>query len=171
MERDTEAQVAPIQKQIKVRTEMVNQPLKKKQLTVDLEDPYVAARIPFSDLTAYPELNNVLPSIEEDFFSSSITKKEGNVAIHSFLRTSSMNYIPPPLDDTASSTVMKTDSALYGIQIKEVPGKKNSENTYFLFSSIMRSLLAEILTTVTQLRLDNLHLGLDLLLNPTKLID
>ncbi|OMJ08551.1 hypothetical protein AYI70_g11476 [Smittium culicis] len=46
-----------------------------------------------------------------------LTEKERKIVIHSCPKASSMNYIPLPLNNTASSTVKKADSALYGIQL------------------------------------------------------
>ncbi|OLY81060.1 hypothetical protein AYI68_g4838 [Smittium mucronatum] len=94
----------------------------------------------------------------------------------------------PPLNDTASSAVKMTDSALDGIQLvlaqetrpidywvnlrfQDTPGENISEDTDVLFVSIMRALLAEIVTTVTQARLNNLHKELKLSGKPTQLIE
>ncbi|OMJ12272.1 hypothetical protein AYI69_g9471, partial [Smittium culicis] len=81
-----------------------------------------------------------------------------------------MNYTPPPLNDTTSSTLKKTDSTLYRIQL-ENPGMDTAEDTEILLRSTMRELLAEITATVTQVRLDNLHKGLDLPGKPTQFLE
>ncbi|OMJ24706.1 hypothetical protein AYI70_g1395, partial [Smittium culicis] len=169
-------------------TEMVQQLFRERNREQKPEDPHVTTRIPVTDLTSYPALTEALPSIEEDFFRSPLTEGERKIAIHSCSRTSSMNYTPPPLNDTASSTVEKTDSILYEIQlalaqatrpidyyvhrrIQENPGMDTAEDTEIIFACTMRALLAEIAAIVTQARLDNLHKGLDLLGKPTQLVE
>ncbi|PVU87545.1 hypothetical protein BB561_006295, partial [Smittium simulii] len=97
---------------IKELTEKVNQLLRERGSQEEPEDPHVTTRIPVTDLTAYPELIEALPSIEEDFFRSPLTDEERKNALYSCPKNSSMNYIPPPLNDSASSAVKKTDSAL-----------------------------------------------------------
>ncbi|OMJ28642.1 hypothetical protein AYI69_g1886 [Smittium culicis] len=140
------------QEQLMMLTEMVQQLFRERNREQEPEDPHVTTRIP----------------IEE----------ERKIAIHSCPKTSSMNYTPHPLNDTASSTVEKTDSTLYGIQlalaqatrpidyyvhrrIQENPGMDTAEDTEILLGSTMRAHLADIADTVTQARLDNLHKGLD----------
>ncbi|OMJ14875.1 hypothetical protein AYI70_g7622 [Smittium culicis] len=105
------------QEQLIMLTEMVQQLFRERNREQEPEDPHVTTRIPVTDLTSYPALTEALPSIGEDFFRSPLTEEERKIAIHSCPRTSSMNYTPPPLNDTASSTVKKTDSTLYGIQL------------------------------------------------------
>ncbi|OMJ11130.1 hypothetical protein AYI70_g9907, partial [Smittium culicis] len=46
-----------------------------------------------------------------------------------------------------------------------------AEDTNIIFASTMRALLAEIASTVTQARLDNLHKGLDIPGKPTQLVE
>ncbi|OMJ08288.1 hypothetical protein AYI69_g11127, partial [Smittium culicis] len=126
--------------------------------------------------------------IEEDFFRSPLTEEERKIAIHPFPRTSSMNYNPSPLNDSASSAVKKADTALYGIQvalaqatrpidyfvhlrIQENPGLDTSEDPEVMFASTMRALLSEMAAKVTQARLDNLHKELKLPGKPTQLVE
>ncbi|PVU89976.1 hypothetical protein BB561_005094 [Smittium simulii] len=117
-----------------------------------LEDFHVTARIPVTDLTVYPEYIEALPCIEEDFFRSLLTVKKRKNALYFCPKTSSMNYIPPPLNDSASSAVKKTDSALYGIQFHSAGNK----------AYILLPLFSDIAATVTQVRLDNVHKGMGL---------
>ncbi|OMJ20936.1 hypothetical protein AYI70_g3783 [Smittium culicis] len=110
------------------------------------------------------------------------------IEIQSCLKTSSMNYTPPPLNDTASSTVKKTDSAFYGIQLalaqaarpidysvhRQVQENKRmdiSEGLEIIFASTMRALLSKIASTVTQATLDNLHKGFELPGKLTQLVE
>ncbi|OMJ24285.1 hypothetical protein AYI70_g1679 [Smittium culicis] len=156
---------------------MVQQLFRERNREQEPEDPHVTTRIPVTDLTSYPALTEAQPSIEEDFFRSPLTEEERKIDIHSCPGTSSMNYTPPPLNNTASSTVKKTDSTFYGIQlalaqetrqidyyvhrrIHENSGMDTAEDTEILFACTMRALLADIAATVTQASLDNLHKGL-----------
>ncbi|OMJ07797.1 hypothetical protein AYI69_g11320 [Smittium culicis] len=176
------------QEQLMMLTEMVQQLFRERNREQEPEDPHVTIRIPVTDLTSYPALTEALLSIEEGFFRSPLTEEERKIAIHSCPKTSSMNYTPHPLKDTASSTVKKTDSTLYGIHlalaqtprpidyyfhrsIQENPGMDTAEDTEILFTSTMRALLADIAATVTQARLNNLHKGLDLPGKPTQLVE
>ncbi|PVU87853.1 hypothetical protein BB561_006145 [Smittium simulii] len=162
--------------QIKELTDKVNQLLQERDPQEEPEDPYVTARIPVTDLAIYPELLEALPSIEE----------ERKSAIYSCPKTSSMNYNPPPLKDSASSAVKKTDSALYGIQlalaqatrpidfyvhrrIQDNPTLDRADDPEIMFASTMRALLSDVAASVTQLRLDNLHKGMDLPCKPQQL--
>ncbi|OMJ19377.1 hypothetical protein AYI69_g6643 [Smittium culicis] len=188
MEQIAETQAPASQDQVKVLTELVQQLLREKERNQEPEDPYFTTRIPVTDLKAYPELTEVLPSIEEDLLHSPLTEEKRKIAIHSCPRTSSMNYNPPPLNDSSSSAVKKADTALYGIQvalaqakrsidyfvhrrIQEKPGLDTSEDPEVMFSSTMRALLSDVTGTVTQARLDNLHKELELPGKPTQLVE
>ncbi|OMJ22283.1 hypothetical protein AYI70_g2970 [Smittium culicis] len=134
------------------------------------------------------QFNELTEMIEEDFFRSPLTEKERKIAIHSCPRTSSMNYNPPPLNDSASTAVKKADTALYRIQvaldqatrpidyfvhrrIQDNPGLDTSEDPEVMFARTMRALLSDVAATVTQTRLDNLHKGLELPGKPTQLVE
>ncbi|OMJ17878.1 hypothetical protein AYI70_g5683, partial [Smittium culicis] len=188
MEQIAEIQAPASQDQVKVLTELVQQLLRKNDRNQEPEDPHFITRIPVTDLTAYPELTEAFPSIGEDFFRSPLTEEERKIAIHSCPRTSSMNYNPPPLNDSASTAVKKADTALYGIQvalaqatrpidyfvhrrIQDNPGLDTSEDPEVMFASTMRALLSDVAATVTQARLDNLHKGLELPGKPTQLVE
>ncbi|OMJ14369.1 hypothetical protein AYI69_g8627, partial [Smittium culicis] len=176
------------QDQVKELAELVQQLLREKERNQEPEDPYITTRIPVKDLTEYPELTEALPLIEEDFLRSPLTEEERKIAIHSCPRTSSMNYNPPPLNDSASSAVKKADTALYEIQvapaqatrpieyfvhrrIQENPGLDTSEDPEVMFASTMRALLSDVAATVTQARSDNLHKRLELPGKPTQLVE
>ncbi|OMJ15186.1 hypothetical protein AYI70_g7430 [Smittium culicis] len=168
-----------IQDQLKILTDMIQQLISERERNSETEDPYVATMIPVTGLKVYPELTETLLSIEEDFFRTPLTEEERKIAIHSCPETSSVNYIPPPLNDSASSAVKKADSVIYGIQlslaqatrpvdycvhrrIQQAPRINTALDIEDTFASTMRDLLADIGATVTQDRLDNLHKGLDL---------
>ncbi|OMJ09341.1 hypothetical protein AYI69_g10715, partial [Smittium culicis] len=102
MDQEDTNRVSVSQDQVKELTEMVLELLREKERNAEPEDPYVTTRIPITDLAVYPELIEALPSIEEDFFRTPLTEEERKEAIHSCPRSDSMNYLPPPLNDSAS---------------------------------------------------------------------
>ncbi|PVU95649.1 hypothetical protein BB561_001686 [Smittium simulii] len=75
---------------IKELTEKVNQLLRERGSQEETEDPHVTTRIPVTDLTAYPELIEALPSIEEDFFRSPLTDEERKNALYSCPKNNSI---------------------------------------------------------------------------------
>ncbi|PVU90869.1 hypothetical protein BB561_004670 [Smittium simulii] len=140
-------------------------------------DEFITTRAPASQLKIYPMLKDALRSIEEE-------RKD---AIYSCPRSNFMNYLPPPLNDSASTAVRKADYTLHGIQvalaqatrpvdyyvhriIQDNPGI-TSDDPRFLFADTMRVLLSDIAATVTQGRLDNLHRGMYLPEKPQQLVE
>ncbi|OMJ14363.1 hypothetical protein AYI69_g8629 [Smittium culicis] len=103
MDQETDIQAPASQDQVKVLTELMQQLLRE-------------------NLTAYPELTEALPSIEEDFFRSLLTEEERKFAIQFYPRTISNNYNPPLLKDSASSAVKKADTDILHKGL-ELPGK------------------------------------------------
>ncbi|OMJ14141.1 hypothetical protein AYI70_g8063 [Smittium culicis] len=178
MDQENTNQVPVIQETVKELTEMVIKLLNEKKRNPEPEDPYVATRVPFTDLAVYPELTEALPLIEEDFFRTPLTDEERKEVIHFCPRSSSMNYHPPPLNESASSAVKKADACLHGIEIALAQATRpiyhcvqriihdnlqaNSEDPHILFFNTMRVHLADIAASLTQGRLDNLHKGLEL---------
>ncbi|PVU91486.1 hypothetical protein BB561_004380 [Smittium simulii] len=154
-------------------------PIKNKRAIKNnqgLGNPYTTTRIPVTVLFVYPKLIEALLSIEEDFFKFPLTKEKRKITIYYCPKTSSRNYNPPPLNDSATSTVKKTDSTLYEIQLAMAQATRpidyyvhfkiydnhklnNAEDPVTMFASTMRTLLADIAATVTQARIDNLHKG------------
>ncbi|PVU88435.1 hypothetical protein BB561_005865 [Smittium simulii] len=80
---DTQAPVSQDQDQLRLLTEMVQQLLRERENNQGPGDPYITSRMPVTDLLAYQELTEALPSIEEDFFKSPLTEEERKMAIHS----------------------------------------------------------------------------------------
>ncbi|OMJ18750.1 hypothetical protein AYI69_g6884 [Smittium culicis] len=113
---------------------------------MDQEDPYVTTRIPLTDLAVYPELIEAFPSIEEDFFRTPLTEERKESA-RSCPKSSSMNYLPPPLNDS--------------VYTADNPGL-TTEDQHIVFSNKMRVLLADIDSLITQGRRDNLQKGMEL---------
>ncbi|PVU89341.1 hypothetical protein BB561_005414 [Smittium simulii] len=137
-----------------------------KELTDKPEVPHVTAQIPVIDLNVYPELIEALPSIEEDFFGSPLTDKERKNALYSCYKNSSMNYIPSPLNDSATRPI---DFYVHR-RIQDNPTLDTAEDPETMFASTMRALLLDIAATVTQTRLDNIHRKMSLPGKPQQLI-
>ncbi|OMJ22789.1 hypothetical protein AYI69_g5261 [Smittium culicis] len=76
MNQECIKQVPISQDQVKMLTEIVRELLLERERNAEPEDPYFTTRIPHTDLAVYPELIEVLSSIEEDFFRTPLTKKE-----------------------------------------------------------------------------------------------
>ncbi|OMJ14428.1 hypothetical protein AYI70_g7876 [Smittium culicis] len=166
MDQEDSNQVPVIQETFKELTENVIKLLNEQERNLEPEDPYVTTRIPLTDLAVYSELIEALPSIEEDFFDTSLTEKECKETIHLCPRIISMNYHPPPMNESVSSAVKKADACLHGIQISlaqatrpidhyvhriiQENSQANSKDPHILFFNTMRVLLADIAETVTQ---------------------
>ncbi|OMJ28349.1 hypothetical protein AYI69_g2179 [Smittium culicis] len=154
MDEEDINQVLVSQEQVKELTEMVRELLRERERNTEPEDPYVTKKTPLTNLTVYPELIEALPSIEEDFFRTPLTEIEKKEEIHSCPKSSSMNYLPPPLNDSISMAVKKAYTTLHGIQVALAQAT--------LFANTMRVLLADVASMITQERLDNLHKGMEL---------
>ncbi|PVU89331.1 hypothetical protein BB561_005421 [Smittium simulii] len=110
-------------------TEKVNQLLLAKEtvpapITVtEPEDEFITTRAPASELKIYPMLKDALPSIEEDFFRIQLTEEERKDAIYSCPRSSFMNYLPPPLNESASTAaraIGATLAATSGVPVENI---------------------------------------------------
>ncbi|OMJ19927.1 hypothetical protein AYI69_g6423 [Smittium culicis] len=138
-------QVPVSQEQVKELTEMVRELLKERELNIEPEDPYVTTRIPLTDLAVYPELTEALPSIEEDFYRTPLTEEERKEVIHSCPKSSSMNYLPPPLNDSESTAVKKADTTLNGIKVALAQETRiTTYDQHIVFANTMGVLLADI---------------------------
>ncbi|OMJ23234.1 hypothetical protein AYI69_g5058 [Smittium culicis] len=117
------------------------------------------------------QLIEALPSIEEDFFSTPLTKEE---------RKETKLICP-------RTAVKKADTTLHGIQVALAQATRpidyyvhrriqnnpqvNEDDPHILFASTIRVLLSDIASTVTQGRLDNLHKGMELPGKPHQLFE
>ncbi|OMJ25412.1 hypothetical protein AYI69_g4308 [Smittium culicis] len=92
---------------VKELTDKVKELLRENYRNIELGDPYFTTIIPLTDLVVYPELIEALTSSEEDFIRTPLTEYERKEAIHSCPQSSSMIYLPPPLNDSVSAAVKK----------------------------------------------------------------
>ncbi|PVU92343.1 hypothetical protein BB561_003884 [Smittium simulii] len=187
-----DVQQATLQR-IEELTEKVNQLLLAREtvpapITVpEPEDQFITTRAPANKLKIYPMLKEAPPLIDEGLFCIYLTEEKRKNAIYSCPRSSFINYLPPPLNDSALTAVKKADSTLHGIQvalaqatrpvdyyanriIQDNPGI-TFDDPRFLFADTTRVLLFDIAATVTQERLDNLHRGMYLPEKPQQLVE
>ncbi|OMJ23530.1 hypothetical protein AYI69_g4935 [Smittium culicis] len=73
-----------------------------------------------------------------------------------------MNYVPPQLNDSESTSATKPIDFYVHKNIQDNPGIIFKDDPEISFANTMRVLLSEIATTVTQTRLENLHMGMEL---------
>ncbi|OLY82575.1 hypothetical protein AYI68_g3303 [Smittium mucronatum] len=127
--------------------------MRKREPQLDEEDPFATPRIPFTEIPVYKELSEAFPSIEEDFFRTPLSEDDRKNALYTCTKTSSMSYVPPLLNDSASTAYVYR-------KIQDNPGVIVADDPDIVFSNTMRVLLSEIATAVTQNILDNLHKGM-----------
>ncbi|PVU88615.1 hypothetical protein BB561_005757 [Smittium simulii] len=135
-------------------TEKVNQLLLEREISAELEDEHVIPKVQEANLMIYPEFREAIPSMENDFFRSPFTEKERKEIIYSCPRTSSINYSPPPINKAVSENIRRP--APFFIT------SKRHEDFLIEGLDVMRLVLADLASTVTQARLKNIHNGLDL---------
>ncbi|OMJ20059.1 hypothetical protein AYI70_g4345 [Smittium culicis] len=95
----------------------VKQLQREENNTPQTELPHVVPRAPFADLIFFPELSEANPLAEEDFFRNQLTEEERKGMLYSFPKSNVMHYIPPALNDTASTAVKKVDTTLYEMRL------------------------------------------------------
>ncbi|OMJ27816.1 hypothetical protein AYI69_g2739, partial [Smittium culicis] len=162
MEQQAETQANMSQDQLKYWLTWYRYSYVKENVT---QKPRIRT-IPITYLTAYPELTEALPLIEEDFFRTPLTEEERKIAIHSCPKTSSINYIPPPLSNSASSAVKKADTVMYEIQLALAQATRPID--YYVHRRIQET---PGNNTALSLKSHNLHKGLDLPGRPTQLVE
>ncbi|PVU95719.1 hypothetical protein BB561_001644 [Smittium simulii] len=85
----------------------VKQLQREENNTPQTELPHVVPTAPVADLIFFPELSEANPLAEEDFFRNPLTEEERKGVLYSCPKSNVMNYIPPALNDTASTAVKK----------------------------------------------------------------
>ncbi|PVU90989.1 hypothetical protein BB561_004615 [Smittium simulii] len=136
-------------------------------------DNYVVERPPAKDLILYQELSSAIPSITNDFFRSPITDMERRRFLGTCPRNEGMVYDPPILNEIGlSADFKKGDNRLYDIQYKlsgltrpidyfvhstiQDP-RALTPDTAIEFANLMRMLLSDLATHVTQMRMDDAY--------------
>ncbi|PVU85722.1 hypothetical protein BB561_006908, partial [Smittium simulii] len=162
---------------LRIQQAQHNQPIQTDP--VDVEIPYVVARAPVTDLIYYSELLKVTTLVGKDFLRSPLPEKEWKDIIYFCPKSNLMHYTLPTLNDTASVTVKKVDSAFYGVQstlgnitrpidfyiyqktIKN-PGSNHKETPDITSSLEVRLLLADAASNITQLIRELVYKTMDL---------
>ncbi|OMJ16060.1 hypothetical protein AYI69_g7976, partial [Smittium culicis] len=130
------------------------------------------------EVESYPALIEAIPSMDENFFRSPLeddvrkdVRKDISYGCPKFIP---MNYQPPPLNDTAPPNAKKTDSTLYSIQqslaqvtrpldhyiheqLRQRRQIEPENNQDIVLVETMKNMLADLASTITQSRIDNLH--------------
>ncbi|PVU93526.1 hypothetical protein BB561_003240 [Smittium simulii] len=116
-------------------------------------DPFIKTRMPMTELEAYPELLQTIPAMQKDFFCSPMTEEERKNIIYSCPKVTGLNYTFLQLNDTASNTVKK---------IRNNQGAKPELDDVLEFAEIMRVLISDLASSITQSRVDNLYKTMEL---------
>ncbi|PVU92850.1 hypothetical protein BB561_003576 [Smittium simulii] len=137
-------------------------------------DSFIKTRVHITKLEAYSEISQTISAMQKDFFRSPMTEEECKDIIYSYPKMTGLNYTPPHLNDTASNTVKKLGSQLYGIQLNLAnmtrpidyfvhnriinnPGAKPKSDDVLEFAEIMRVSISDLASSITQIRVDNLY--------------
>ncbi|OLY80346.1 hypothetical protein AYI68_g5560 [Smittium mucronatum] len=160
-------------------TALVRKLIRKREPQLEEEGPFNIPKVPITELSVYAELSEALPSIEKKFFRTPLSDEDRKTALYKCLKTCYMFYFPPPLNESEPNAVKKLYSTLYAIQtaltqatitidyyehrkIQDNPGIIVTDDPDITFAKIMRILLFDIATSVTQNRLYNRHKGMEL---------
>ncbi|OMH85393.1 hypothetical protein AX774_g1060 [Zancudomyces culisetae] len=131
---------------------------------------YVVQRQAPMELKVYPELEESITGLHNDFFRSILSDTKRKEFLGSCSRNEAMEYNPPILTDMGlNQSAKKVDSTLYDLQYKlsgitrqidyfihqviqsrEVVDQQEAIN----FANIMRQLVSDIALNITQLRVD-----------------
>ncbi|OMJ14494.1 hypothetical protein AYI70_g7832 [Smittium culicis] len=143
----------------------------------EVDENYVA-RPPIVDLKVPQGLIDIMPHIEEDFYKSIGCEEETKEVIQACLRSSTMDYSPPPLNENITSAAKKTDATLYGIQIALSQATRPLDNFVYrkyredaecakedegvALASAIRLILANIATNISQIRMENVYQAMNI---------
>ncbi|PVU92670.1 hypothetical protein BB561_003688 [Smittium simulii] len=144
--------------------------VQKEKYEPIIVDPHIPANMPVTYLEVYHKLAEALPTIEDIFFCSPLTDKERKEKKFSCLKSSTIKYLPPAVNETASTTTKRADSVLYNLQATlaniNMPiylfvhqkllnnAKKFNEDNNIVFVHTIRALLSDLATNMSQLRID-----------------
>ncbi|KAL9536717.1 hypothetical protein MBANPS3_012424 [Mucor bainieri] len=142
----------------------------QQQQSSPATDPYLTTRLAAQDLTPYPEFYNVLPGAQDDFFRSPLSEKERRAFLHACPTNTDRQYQPPTLQTTSVGAFTKRhDEQLTTIQYRlsgltrpldlmahnlaQQRPLNSHDATSFLRT--MHSLISDVASHITQLRIDN----------------
>ncbi|OMJ25103.1 hypothetical protein AYI70_g1131 [Smittium culicis] len=164
-------------------SEIVRQGFPQRQ-TLDVQVPecddiHRRTVVPAVEIESFPELLELIPDLEKDFFRIPLAEKARKDIIYGCPKFTGMNYQPPPLKETAPTSVKRTDAMLYKIQ-KSLASLTRPLDHYMyeqirqrrlvdldndgdiILVETMRTMLADLASTITQDRIDNMHKIMDL---------
>ncbi|PVU93994.1 hypothetical protein BB561_002899 [Smittium simulii] len=129
------------------------------------------------DSENYPRLLEAIPSLETNFFRSSIPDEKKKI-IYECSKFLGTKYTPPPLNKAATPDVRKNNAALYDIQMALAnmtrplddyihnklndPATSIKSNDYLEFAHVMQELLSAVASNISQARIETLHESMEL---------
>ncbi|OMJ13660.1 hypothetical protein AYI69_g8916, partial [Smittium culicis] len=144
--------------------------------------------VPGLEIESFPEPLEFIPDLEKDFFRISLAIKARKDIIYGCPKFTGMNYQPPPLNDAAPTSVKRTDAMLYKIQTSLA--RLTRPLDHYMYEQIrqrrlvdldndgeiilvetMRTMLADLASTITQDRIDIMHKIMDLLGRAPQLVE
>ncbi|OMJ25148.1 hypothetical protein AYI70_g1099 [Smittium culicis] len=164
-------------------SEIVRQGFPQRQ-TLDVQVPecddiHRRTVVPAVEIESFPELLELIPDLEKDFFRIQLAEKARKDIIYGCPKFTGMNYRPPPLNDAAPTSVKRTDAMQYKIQ-KSLASLTRPLDHYvyeqirkrrlvdldndgdIILVETMRTMLADLASTITKDRIDNMHKIMDL---------
>ncbi|OMJ17045.1 hypothetical protein AYI69_g7591 [Smittium culicis] len=145
----------------------------------ECDDIHIRTVVPAVEIESFPELLELIPDLEKDFFRIPLAEKARKDVIYGCPKFTGMNYQPPPLNVAAPTSVKRTDAMLYKIQkslarltrpldhyMYEQIGQRRlvdlENDGEIILVETMRTMLADLASTITQDRIDIMHKIMDL---------
>ncbi|OMH80415.1 hypothetical protein AX774_g6150, partial [Zancudomyces culisetae] len=148
---------------------------------------YVVQRLAPMFLKVYPELEEFMTGLYNDFFRSILSDIKRKEFIDSCPRNEAIVYNPPILTDTGlNQSANKVDSTLYDLQYKlseitrpfdyfihQIIQSRGvvDQQVAIYFANVMRQLVSDIASHITQLRVDYMSRALGIQGDTPKILD
>ncbi|PVU92980.1 hypothetical protein BB561_003523 [Smittium simulii] len=122
-------------------------------LNIECDNPHEKVGAPMVEIESYPNLIEAIPSLETDFFRSLIPEEERKEIIYECPKFLGMNtlllhlmkqLLRPPIDDYVHRKLKSPNTM---IQVNED----------LEFCNMMRELLSDVASSITQKKINNLH--------------
>ncbi|PVU88062.1 hypothetical protein BB561_006054 [Smittium simulii] len=141
----------------------------------ECDDPHERVRAPMVEVESYPGFLEAITSLKSDFFKSPIPEEERKEIIYECPRFLVMKYTTPPLNETATPVIWKSNVAL---PIDDYVHKKLKylatgikDNNDLEFDHLMQKLLYDVASNITQTRIETFHKSMELPGRVPKLAD
>ncbi|PVU89791.1 hypothetical protein BB561_005155 [Smittium simulii] len=146
---------------------------------IECDNPHKRVRALMVEVESYPRLIETISSLETNFFRSPIPEKKRKEIIYECSKFLRMKYTPHPLNKAATPAVCTNNAALYGIQMAlanmtkpiddyvhkklKDPAIRIKGNADLEFAHLMRELLFDVTSNITQARIKNFYKLMELL--------